>query len=50
MAPVRLRHPKGVSTLQIPLDDAGFTVQDFQQQICSETNILPSCQARASAL
>lgn len=45
MAPVRLRHPKGVSTLQIPLDDDNFSVQDFQQQIRSVTDILPSRQA-----
>lgn len=29
MAPVRLRHPKGVSTIQVNFDN--FTVQDLQQ-------------------
>ncbi|KAJ3560741.1 hypothetical protein NP233_g10638 [Leucocoprinus birnbaumii] len=45
MAPVRLRHPKGVSTLQLPLDDDTFTVRDFQQQIYSTSDIPPSRQA-----
>ncbi|KAF9454639.1 OTU-domain-containing protein [Macrolepiota fuliginosa MF-IS2] len=45
MAPVRLRHPKGVSTLDIPLDDESFTVQAFQQKIYSVSDILPSRQA-----
>lgn len=45
MVPVRLRHPKGVSTLQLPQDNATFTVQDFQQQIYSISEILPSRQA-----
>lgn len=48
MAPVRLRHPKGVATLQIPLDDDTFTVQDFQQQIYVASDILPSRQAGTS--
>ena len=41
-APVRLRHPKGVSTLEIDLDNA--TVLDLQQQIFGITEILPSQQ------
>ncbi|KXN92205.1 Putative ubiquitin thioesterase otu1 [Leucoagaricus sp. SymC.cos] len=44
MAPIRLRHPKGVSTLQLPINDDAFSVQDFQQQIYSATDILPSRQ------
>lgn len=48
MVPVRLRHPKGVSTLQLPQDNATFTVQDFQQQIYSISEILPSRQAGES--
>ncbi|XP_006457987.1 hypothetical protein AGABI2DRAFT_148501 [Agaricus bisporus var. bisporus H97] len=45
MASVRLRHPEGVSTLQIPLNDDTFTVLDFQQLIYTTTKILPSRQA-----
>ncbi|PFH54217.1 hypothetical protein AMATHDRAFT_186029 [Amanita thiersii Skay4041] len=44
MAPLRIRHPKGASTLQIALDDDTCTVQHLQQQIHSLTNILPSRQ------
>lgn len=44
MAPVRLRHPAGTSTLQVPLEDESFTVQDLQQQIHSAAGILPSRQ------
>lgn len=44
MAPLRLRHPKGVTTLQIDLDTA--TVSDLQQAIFSETEISPSRQDR----
>ncbi|PPQ89147.1 hypothetical protein CVT25_006519 [Psilocybe cyanescens] len=43
MAPVRLRHPKGVSTIELPFD-ADFTVQDLQQEIYAATDILPSRQ------
>ncbi|KAL7283377.1 hypothetical protein ACG7TL_002807 [Trametes sanguinea] len=42
MAPVRLRHPKGVSTIDVDLTNA--TVQDLQQQIFSATEIPPSQQ------
>ncbi|KII88383.1 hypothetical protein PLICRDRAFT_54223 [Plicaturopsis crispa FD-325 SS-3] len=42
MAPVRLRHPKGVSTIQIDFDK--FTVLDLQQEIFSVTEIPPSQQ------
>ncbi|CCM02079.1 uncharacterized protein FIBRA_04156 [Fibroporia radiculosa] len=42
MAPIRLRHPKGVSTLQVDLD--GSTVLDLQQQIFCVTEISPSQQ------
>ncbi|KAJ7097745.1 hypothetical protein B0H15DRAFT_617176 [Mycena belliarum] len=44
MAPVRLRHPTGVSTIQVALDQDDFTVQDLQQEIYAATNILPSRQ------
>lgn len=42
MAPIRLRHPKGVMTIQVDLDN--FTVQDLQQEIYAATDILPSLQ------
>ncbi|KAI9443667.1 OTU-domain-containing protein [Lactarius psammicola] len=42
MAPLRLRHPKGVSTLQLDLDTA--TVQDLLQAIYSVSEIPPSAQ------
>ncbi|OBZ75522.1 Ubiquitin thioesterase OTU1 [Grifola frondosa] len=41
---LRLRHPKGVSTIQINLDAA--TVQDLQQEIFATTEIPPSQQDR----
>ncbi|EEB88910.1 hypothetical protein MPER_13060 [Moniliophthora perniciosa FA553] len=44
MAPVRLRHPKGVATIQVSFEDAGVTVQDLQQEIYAATEILPSRQ------
>ncbi|KAF8969849.1 hypothetical protein BDZ97DRAFT_1792975 [Flammula alnicola] len=43
MAPVRLRHPKGVSTIEVSFDPS-FTVQDLQQEIYAATDILPSRQ------
>ncbi|EKM55136.1 uncharacterized protein PHACADRAFT_255547 [Phanerochaete carnosa HHB-10118-sp] len=42
MAPIRLRHPKGVTTLQVDLDS--FTVLDLQQEIFAVTEIPPSQQ------
>ncbi|KAH7929706.1 OTU-domain-containing protein [Leucogyrophana mollusca] len=42
MAPVRLRHPKGVTTLQLDFDS--MTVQDMQQQIFGVSEIPPSQQ------
>ena len=45
MAPLRLRHPKGISTLQLDLDTA--TVQDLLQAIFSVSEIPPSAQDRA---
>ncbi|KAF7338135.1 OTU-like cysteine [Mycena venus] len=48
MAPVRLRHPKGVSTIQVAFDKDDFTVQDLQQEIFAVTEILPSRQALKS--
>jgi ubiquitin thioesterase OTU1 len=47
MAPVRLRHPKGVATIEVPFDSA-FTVQDLQQAVYNVTQILPSRQIRES--
>jgi ubiquitin thioesterase OTU1 len=43
MAPIRLRHPKGVCTIELLSDS---TVQDLQQQIYAQTQILPSRQIR----
>ncbi|KAH8116809.1 OTU-domain-containing protein, partial [Phellopilus nigrolimitatus] len=39
---LRLRHPKGLSTLDIDLE--GSSVQDLQQQILTNSGILPSQQ------
>ena len=44
MAPFRLRHPKGVSTLQ--LDTESATVQDLLQAIFAVSEIPPSAQDR----
>ncbi|KIM48893.1 hypothetical protein M413DRAFT_89393 [Hebeloma cylindrosporum] len=43
MAPIRLRHPKGVCTIEVSLEPE-FTVQDLQQEIYAVSNILPSRQ------
>jgi ubiquitin thioesterase OTU1 len=43
MASIRLRHSKGVSTIQVLSDS---TVQDLQQQIHAQTQIIPSRQIR----
>ena len=45
MAPIRLRHAKGVSTIEVLSDS---TVQDLQQEIYAQTQILPSRQIRLS--
>jgi len=45
MAPIRLRHPKGVTTLQISFDRDEFTVQDLQQEIYAASDIFPSRQS-----
>ncbi|KAI0797963.1 OTU-domain-containing protein [Abortiporus biennis] len=42
MAPIRLRHPKGISTIQVDLEQ--FTVLDLQQEIYALTEIPPSLQ------
>jgi ubiquitin thioesterase OTU1 len=47
MAPIRLRHPKGTSTLEVDLDSEEVTVQDVQQKIYAASGILPSRQIRA---
>ncbi|KAE9409557.1 OTU-domain-containing protein [Gymnopus androsaceus JB14] len=44
MAPIRLRHPTGVATIQVPFDDSQYTVQDLQQEIYAASQILPSRQ------
>lgn len=46
MTPIRLRHPKGVTTIQIDLDNDGTKVSDLQQAILSATEIPPSLQDR----
>ncbi|KAF4614470.1 hypothetical protein D9613_002684 [Agrocybe pediades] len=45
MAPtlIRLRHPNGVSSVRVSLED-DFSVQDLQQEILAVTGILPSRQ------
>ncbi|KAF9469199.1 hypothetical protein BDZ94DRAFT_1279149 [Collybia nuda] len=45
MAPVRLRHPKGVTTIQVAFDRDDFTVQHLQQEIYAASDILPSRQS-----
>lgn len=47
MAKLRLRHPKGVSTIDIDLDNA--TVQDLQHRIFGQSEIMPSQQDRTFA-
>lgn len=42
LAKLRLRHPKGIATLELDLD--GSSVQELQQQIKNTTEILPSQQ------
>lgn len=42
MTPIRLRYPKGVTTIQVRDD---FTVQDLQQEIYAASDILPSRQS-----
>jgi ubiquitin thioesterase OTU1 len=46
MVAVRLRHPQGIATIQVPLGNDAFTVQDLQQEIYSVCGILPSQQDR----
>ncbi|KAF7304991.1 OTU-like cysteine [Mycena kentingensis (nom. inval.)] len=48
MPAIRLRHPKGTSTLQIPLDSDTYTVQDLQNEIQTASGILPSRQSLKS--
>lgn len=43
-AKLRLRHPKGVSTLTLDLDAPDATVQDLLNQIFSVSEIMPSQQ------
>ncbi|KZV97038.1 OTU-domain-containing protein [Exidia glandulosa HHB12029] len=44
MAPIRLRHPKGVTTVDIDLASDTITVRDLQQIVFSHTEIAPSSQ------
>ncbi len=44
MAPFRLRHPKGLSTIQ--LDTESATVQDLLEAIFAVSEIPPSAQDR----
>ncbi|KAH7102387.1 OTU-domain-containing protein [Auriculariales sp. MPI-PUGE-AT-0066] len=44
MAPIRLRHPKGVTTVDVAVDSDSATVQDLQKIIFSDTEIPPSQQ------
>ncbi|EJD41040.1 OTU-domain-containing protein [Auricularia subglabra TFB-10046 SS5] len=45
MAPIRLRHPKGVTTLDIDLEPSStLTVRDLQQLVFSHTEIPPTSQ------
>ncbi|KAF8643845.1 hypothetical protein AX16_008862 [Volvariella volvacea WC 439] len=44
MGPVRLRHPNGIATIQVPFDREDYAVGDLLQQIYAETKILPSRQ------
>jgi len=46
MPPIRIRHPKGVSTIEVVLDSPEFTVQDLQQEIYAAAGVLPSRQIR----
>ncbi|KAF9475865.1 OTU-domain-containing protein [Pholiota conissans] len=43
MAPVRLRHPKGVATIDVPFD-APYSVADLQHAVYAATQIVPSRQ------
>ncbi|KAF8637360.1 hypothetical protein AX17_002859 [Amanita inopinata Kibby_2008] len=44
MTSLRLRHPKGVCSIQAQLDNDAFTVRDLQQEIYAATGISPSRQ------
>jgi ubiquitin thioesterase OTU1 len=46
MVPIRLRHPKGVTTIQVDLENENAKVSDLQQAIFSATEIPPSLQSR----
>ncbi|KAG6814534.1 hypothetical protein H0H92_000061 [Tricholoma furcatifolium] len=48
MVAIRLRHPSGVTTIQVATDRANYTVLDLQQEIYAATNILPSRQSLKS--
>lgn len=47
MAILRLRHPKGVTSIDIDIDSDDTKVYDLQQVILSATEIPPSLQDRA---
>ncbi|KAG8702634.1 ubiquitin-specific protease otu1 [Ceratobasidium sp. 394] len=42
--PIRVRHPKGVSTIQVDLNSDSATVLSFQQSIHELSGLLPSQQ------
>ncbi|KAF8587425.1 OTU-domain-containing protein [Ramaria rubella] len=44
MAPIRLRHPKGVTTIEIDLENDDTKVKDLQQAVLAATEIPPSLQ------
>jgi len=44
MAPIRLRHPKGVTTIEVDVESETSTVTELQQIIFSNTEIPPSLQ------
>jgi len=44
---IRIRHPKGVSTIEVVFDSPEFTVQDLQQEIYVAAGVLASRQIRA---
>ncbi|KAF8511946.1 OTU-domain-containing protein [Hysterangium stoloniferum] len=45
MVPIRLRHPKGVTTIQVDIENENVKVSDLQQAIFSATEIPPSLQS-----
>lgn len=50
MAPLRVRGPNGVSTVNVLFDSDTFTVLDFQQELYATTGITPSRQSSPSSV